>query len=307
MKTRTFFILVSIAFFSALACCGNHSFDESSSVINLIDQTNPSGNPYEFITKDGSTISVFYMFPAAIDNNTRIFFAMHGSGREANLMLNTFMPMVEEENIILIVPEFTAKQFNSLMYEFIGIDGNIVMPENWTSKIIDSIFLDFKKRFDLLNDRYIMYGISGGAQFTHRAVMYSESDYLDYAIAANAGAYTFPDYQVNHPYGIKNTFPLYGDLIHRNYGRRLYIQIGDQDADVNDPSLPAVDGQGPHRYMRALTFFEASRNYCELHNLFFNWELREISGVGHAPSMFHVQNILKENRNVHYDIPSVMH
>ena len=104
-----------------------------------------------------------------------------------------------------------------------GISDNISTPENWTSKTIDDIFLNFNKQLNLTIDKYILFGHSAGAQFTHRALMFSESNYLDFAIAANAGTYTFPDLNTNYMNGMRNVFPFHKNLIHRNYGRGLYV------------------------------------------------------------------------------------
>ena len=160
-------------------------------------------NPYTFTAKDGNTISVFYRLPAVINNNTRILIAMHGNERTTNAQLSTWTPLVESDNIILIAPEFTAEQFNSHKYQGIGIRDNISTPENWTSKTIDDIFLDFNRQLNLTIDKYILFGHSAGAQFTHRALMFSESNYLDFAIAANAGTYTFPDLYTNYMNGMR--------------------------------------------------------------------------------------------------------
>jgi hypothetical protein len=260
-------------------------------------QTRVEAKSYTFTTKDNKTVEVHYALPAKINNNTKILFALHGAARMT--FIEAFKFLAETDNIIVIAPAFSEEQFSEGQYQEIGIDGNIDTPENWTSKIIDDIFLDFKKRYDLANDKYILTGHSAGGQFTHRAVMFSESDYLDYAIASGAGQYTFPDYEINYSLGIKN-LPLYKDLIHKNFGRRLYILVGDLDNDPDCHCLPRselLERQGLHRLERAENFYQASKDYCERNNLPFNWELIIMENATHAviPSVpYYVRNIIRE-------------
>jgi len=262
-------------------------------------------NPYTFTAKDGNTISVFYRLPAVINNNTRILIAMHGNERTTNAQLSTWTPLVESDNIILIAPEFTAGQFNSHKYQGIGIRDNISTPENWTSKTIDDIFLDFNRQLNLTIDKYILFGHSAGAQFTHRALMFSESNYLDFAIAANAGTYTFPDLYTNYMNGMRNVFPFHKNLIHRNYGRGLYILIGELDTVIDEEA--GEDAPPGGRLGLAYNFFNASKEYCELNDLFFNWELRVMPGVGHSTRQTRpfVTEILRDS-NVRRGIPPVI-
>ncbi|MDR3000216.1 MAG: hypothetical protein LBU89_03035 [Fibromonadaceae bacterium] len=254
-------------------------------------------NSYTFTIKDGRTVEVHYALPAKINNNTKILFALHGASRIT--FIEAFKFLAKTDNIVVIAPAFSEEQFSEGHYQEIGIDGNIDTPENWTSKIIDDIFLDFKKRYDLSNNKYILTGHSAGGQFAHRAVMFSESNYLDYAIASGAGQYTFPDYEVNYGLGIKN-LPIHKDLIHKNFGRRLYILVGDLDNDPDCHCLPRselLERQGFHRLERAENFYQASKDYCEQNNLFFNWELIIMENTTHAliPSVpYYVRSIIRE-------------
>ena len=245
-------------------------------------------NDYTFTARDGRTIKLFYSFPVNVTSDTQLLFVMHGVGRNAEGYINTYQYLPETENIIVIVPEFALEQFPSEDYQRIGISANINAPENWMPKIIDDIFLNFTRRFNLRISKYILFGHSAGAQFTHRSVMFSESNYMDYAIAANAGSYTFVNMQdVNFRWGVKDVLPRHRDLINRNFGRRLYILIGDKDNDPNAADFTrsaTADRQGITRYERALNFYQVSRDYCTQNNLPFNWELIVMGGVAHSSS-----------------------
>ena len=241
-------------------------------------------NNYTFAARNGKKLKVYYSVPVNVMPGAQVLFVMHGVNRDADKYAEYFRYLAETENIIVITPEFAKNQFSSAQYQRIDIEDNIKKPEKWTTKIIDDIFMDFTGRFNFQNDKYIMYGHSAGSQFTHRALMFSESSYLDYGIAANAGTYTFPDEQVDYHFGIKNLFPIHRDLINRNFARRLYVLTGNRDNDPNADNLTRsaeADRQGIHRHERALRFYKACKDYCTSNNIAFNWELIVMDGVAH--------------------------
>ena len=252
---------------------------------------------YTFAVKDGRTVEVYYCLPESVNGDTKVLFALHGANRDGKGYINLFRQLARSDSIAVITPEFTVEQFNVGRYQAIGIGGNIDAPENWTPKIIDAIFLDFRERFNLSAEKYIMQGFSAGGQFTHRAVMFSESEYLDYAIATGAGQYTFPDDQVNYNPGVKNVLHRHKELIHKNFGRRMYIAVGDRDNDPECHCLPRGEAfmrQGRHRLERALNFYQASRDYCEVNGLPFNWELVIMKNTGHAAGVSYVRGVIME-------------
>jgi len=71
---------------------------------------------------------------------------------------------------------------------------------------------------------------------------------------------------------------VYKTLYLRN--RKLYIAVGGDDNDPNDPDISSThDHQGIHRVERAQNYFEASRIYAIQKSIPFNWELK-ITGSG---------------------------
>ena len=252
-------------------------------------------NNYTFTARDGRTISVEYTFPQNITTDTRIVFVFHGMGR--GRVTQQLRVLSSHANVIAIAPQFTAEQFPSSDYQFIGVGNNLHNPENWTSAIIDDIYLDFLERFNLPMGKYIMLGHSAGGQFVHRSVIFSQSEFLDFGIAANAGSYTLPDMDLNYNQrGIGNLYHLHGNLINSNFGRRLYILVGSQDNDPDCCCLARNDTldlqQGDNRFDRAFTFYLVSRDHTQQHNLPFNWELVIMDGFAHSLDIRLVIDIL---------------
>jgi predicted esterase len=312
--TRGKFSLLAVVFMTAvfLASCGEHSFDDmfgdifgvSSSSVEASDNSSSSGTLetnaiyvpetrmqniaeyqvevkiYTFNTDNGKAMNIGYSFPKTNEGNAKILFALHGSGGTAEGMMSSFKYLSETENIIVIAPEFLSEQFPWSQFPNLDIASNINKPENWMTKIIDEIFLDFKERFELSNDKYILYGSSLGGIFTQRMAMFSESPYMEYSISSlSGGQLTSPDDE-NYPSGIKNLL-MHKDLIDRNFGRKMYLLLGNRDTSTANGYTGI---QGSNRYTRALYFYTTSKDYCERNDLFFNIDLMIMDGMGHSGS-----------------------
>ena len=282
----TLFLALSSSMFSDVFAVLNVSAsNESSQSSNLtaVKKDKVKIEDFKYVTNDDKNIKVYYSFPVEIKKDMQIIFVMHGSGRDASAMIKRFSYLSEMENIAVIVPEFKKNLYNTSEYNRLNIlkSGVITPYDDWVFNQIDDIFEYFIQRFELDNKKYILYGHSAGAQFTVRTLMFSQSEYLDYAIAANAGTYTFFDESAKYPYGIKNMLG-YKEVLFNNLGKKLYILIGNEDTDENHPDLEqSFNAQGKHRYERAINFFNSSRKYSQENNIKFNWEILVMDGVSH--------------------------
>ena len=140
-------------------------------------------------------------------------------------------------------------------------------------------------------DGYYLYGHSAGAQFVHRHLAFIGAGgnplRVIRAVAANAGFYTVPDFQVPFPFGFGGTESVMSEEDLRNYlqvlaSRRrggpcaaceggaarcraqapLAVVLGEQDNDPFHKHLNRSERameQGPHRLARGRHFFEVRR------------------------------------------------
>jgi hypothetical protein len=311
MKANIITAALALAFVFTLIACGEHGIedwllgsssseetDSSSSVVAssssscdgegceyiYVPETKIRSIPpadqvevktYIFTIKDGRTVKVYYSFPKTVQANAKILIALPGSGREADIIIDSFKYLAETENVIVISPEFSAAQF--AQYGNADISRNINNPENWTFNFIDDVFLDFKSQFSLPNSKYILYGFSEGGILTQRAAMFSGSPYIEYLISSNSGgSLTAPDDQQNYSNGIKNLL-MYKDLIDKNFGKRMYLLSGSADKGG-----PYSGIEGTTRHTRALYFYSYSKEYCERNSLFFNMDFITIDKIGHS-------------------------
>jgi hypothetical protein len=77
------------------------------------------------------------------------------------------------------------------------------------------------------------------------------------------------------------------------------ILLDDRDIDPQRSSLPGDEdarAQGPHRFAREFSFYEAGRLAAEQLKVPFNWRLSTVRGVGH-------DNALMAPAAVTYQLP----
>ena len=130
---------------------------------------------------------------------------------------------------------------------------------------------------------YRLYGHSAGAQFVHRFIMFNPRARVKIAVAANAGWYMMPDFDVRFPYGLKGS-GVDSAKLRESLAKKLIVQLGEKDVDPQHPSLNRGAGpmrQGRQRFERGQNFFRAAQHVAEKLNVPFHWELATVPDAGH--------------------------
>ena len=239
-----------------------------------------------FYDWDKPEINIFYKLPKIITENTKVIFIIHGNSRNADGYLDVWTKLAEEYNVLLIAPEFNRANFpsyNTLMMA--TSSGKIRENQNlYLHNSIDILFDLFIDKYDLDVDQYMLYGHSGGSQFVHRYLLFSDNPRISNAVAANAGWYTFLN-GASFPYGLNNPpIKLTSDHVRSFLAMELHILIGSEDVDI-DSSVNQSDGanaQGKNRFHRANNFFSTTKRIVEENNLVFNWKFKIIKGAAHS-------------------------
>ena len=243
---------------------------------------------YAYKTNERRSIKVWTYKPENWKNNDRIIFVMHGGGRNADDYLDAWKIIAEEQNILVLAPEFANKfsKYNTNDYQ----EGNLFTffgtsnpKEEWAYTVIENIFDHVKETNDIKNESYDLFGHSAGGQFVHRMILLMPEARINKAIAANAGFYTLPIENLEYPYGLKNT-QISSNTIQKSFEKQLIILLGEND---NDPSLGTFREtdlamqQGEHRLARGLNFYKTAFNLAEKKSWDFNWKVDTIKNVGH--------------------------
>lgn len=231
-------------------------------------------------------VTMLYKTPDKINRKTRLLIVIPGVKRDADNYLKNWSRESNKENIVVASLKFATEQFKgSQGYNqgnLLDVEGRPNRYENTVFGIIDRTYIIAKKKFNLGINGFYLFGHSAGAQIVHRYVLFSKSDKLIKAAAANAGWYTYP-VDIEYPYGIKGV-SVNGCSPVKTFNRRLGILLGNRDTDENHKYLnrsTEVMKQGKNRFERGERFYRESLRISRQKGLKLQWSMVVVNGVGH--------------------------
>lgn len=234
------------------------------------------------------TLPVWYHIPQNIDPKTApIVIIMHGTNRDADRYRDEWRPLADENGFLLIVPEFSRKDWPGAR----GYNLGDVQSEDgpnpqsmWAYSQIEPLFDIMRASVKGRQAGYAIYGHSAGSQFVHRFIFHNPDSRAEQVISANAGWYTLPDFDETWPYGLAGSFVTEASL-EAALEAPVIILLGDQDNDPNHKSLRRTEEamrQGPHRLARGHTFYDMAKAEAEARGLDFGWRLQIVEGARHS-------------------------
>jgi pimeloyl-ACP methyl ester carboxylesterase len=233
---------------------------------------------------DKPDVEIFYITPKKIDKDTKLLFVIHGNSRNAKDYISAWIPHIKNKNIILVAPQFDKSSFRYFaLLESATSSGNINNnPDDYINKSISSFFNFFQSKFSLSTSKYMMFGHSAGAQFTHRYMLLSNDKRISMAVIANAGWYTFLNGN-SFPYGIKNSpIDISSDHIKWFMSNKTSLLIGNNDINLKSVnSSKGAQRQGITRVDRANSYFESLVNISDDNNIPFRWSYKVVDEVDH--------------------------
>ena len=272
-KFNLIVLIISIAFFQSLA-----AFETKNTT---------------FAVWNNSDVELFYTLPEEINNQTQVLFIIHGGARDSEKYLDIWKKFTEHKNIILVAPEFKRVDYED--YEYLNISDDYgVLNKNLNEHLHNSLsifFSFFKSKYNLEIDTYKLYGHSGGAQFAHRLLLFSDYDNVSSAVIASAGSYTFLNNE-NYPYGLKESNHLSDKKIKRYLSQRVTFLIGNQDikkfesSKKNNTQGKAI--QGNNRFEVGINYFNNLITVSERQKIPLRWKFQIAKGVAHDLSLIHI-------------------
>ena len=233
---------------------------------------------------DKPDVEIFYITPKKIDKDTKLLFVIHGNSRNAKDYISAWIPHIKNKNIILVAPQFDKSNFRYFaLLESATSSGNINNnPDDYINKSISSFFNFFQSKFSLSTSKYMMFGHSAGAQFTHRYMLLSNDKRISMAVIANAGWYTFLNGN-SFPYGIKNSpIDISSDHIKWFMSNKTSLLIGNNDINLKSVnSSKGAQRQGITRVDRANSYFESLVNISDDNNIPFRWSYKVVDEADH--------------------------
>jgi len=231
-------------------------------------------------------IRVWTFGPPRIGPETKLLFVMHGRERNAHRYLTPWMAPAHRANVLVLAPEFSKRFFPGNSYNV----GALGPRKGESGPVRETVFIALEKIFDdvlsstgIKTTRYRIYGHSAGAQFVHRLILFHSGARAEIAVAANAGWYTMPDFEIEFPYGLKNSGATVEGLA-QSLGKKLVVLLGEKDNDPRHPSLnrqPAAMSQGRHRLERGRKFFRRAEDEAKALGVRLAWEVKAVPSVAH--------------------------
>jgi pimeloyl-ACP methyl ester carboxylesterase len=242
---------------------------------------------FMFDDGNGHKIDILIYQPKKFDGNAPIQFVMHGMSRNASEARQQWIPLADRDNVLIVAPYFDLAQFRRTDDYSIGPlrAGQRSME---SLRVIEKLFDHVKKETGSKRDGYRIFGHSAGAQFVHRLTLLTPENRAEWAIAANAGRYTWPEWRAAKggtplPNGMSDVADA-PDKLRLALTRKLVVLLGDEDNDPAHHQLrhgKALDQQGMERFSRGGNFFNAAQSLASELNVRSAWVLKTVPGVGH--------------------------
>ena len=126
---------------------------------------------------------------------------------------------------------------------------------------------------------------SGGAQFLHRYILFSNDSRISSSVIANSGYYTFLNWD-DYPYGIKDIDYLNSKKIENFLSEKVTMLIGEKDRGFTRRSHTSANekgiiAQGSNRFQRANNYFNHLVLISEKFEIPFRWKFYIVENVGH--------------------------
>lgn len=243
---------------------------------------------FDFTGWAGPPIPVRLYVPANDERRAPVVIVMHGASRDAERYFDDWAAEAERRDLVVVVPEFTVEDFPrsaryNLGHVFDPVTGSARDEALWTFSAIEPLFDDVVRRIGGAQTEYTLYGHSAGSQFVHRFLYYKPDARAARYIAANAGWYTVPLFDVEYPYGLRNA-GVDETRLPDVLASDLTILLGTADNDPEGASLrktPEAELQGAHRFERGLTMYRVAKAVADELEVDFNWRLEFVDGADH--------------------------
>lgn len=248
----------------------------------------PPGKGSFVYSQAGKQVHVWYFLPAEAQPDTPVVIVMHGVGRNGEDYLNDWLPHAQKAKFLLVVPEFSKREFPGVegynCGNTVNTAGRALPREQWSFNMIEPIFDVVRARTGNRSERYRLFGHSAGSQFVQRFVYFVPTARLEAVVCANAGWYMLPDLSVSFPYGLKNTPVTEADLRHA-LSLPLTVLLGTSDVDPEAQSLrhtPEADAQGLYRFARGKFFVRHAEEVARKYQMPLVWRQAVAPDVAHS-------------------------
>jgi len=276
-----------------LVCCGAFVASGTAVAASPPIRIGEGTGSFEFVDARGDPskhMMVFTYLPRGVDPKTaRIVFVMHGHGKNAEGYRDVWVEHADKYRFMVVTPLFDQAQWGGGEYSYSSVegrDGDVHDPSLWSFNVIEHLFDAIKADTGNQSARYFIYGHSEGGQFVHRLVLMLPDARYEKAVAANAGWYTMPRFDVRFPFGLGNS-PVSRESLRKSLGRNLVVLLGELDTDPNHKELnksARAEAQGATRWDRGHAFVKTAELAAQELQTPLAWRLRTVPNEAHQNS-----------------------
>jgi pimeloyl-ACP methyl ester carboxylesterase len=207
---------------------------------------------------------------------------LHGISRNADELVDLFLPEAERSGRVVIVPHFSEKRWRHFQRPC-----RAARPDH----ALLALLMHLAVIDPVLATRVDLFGHSGGAQLAHRfAMLYPHK--VERLHLAAAGWYCLPDTSMAYPYGLGHPATpesaswtrRYDQVLHAylRLSVRVYVGTADDQRDKALRQTPDLDRiQGHTRIARAETYVNSFRAAAQVRGIVPAITLTRLPDVGH--------------------------
>ena len=246
-----------------------------------------SGTFWFNLPQEGKKIRIWYHKPKSLDFTSQVVFVMHAGDRNAKAARDAWVKHAQNNNFLLLVPEFTKRYFPGsdgyALGNVFNSSGFKNDEEKWSLSIIEPLFDYTKSLNNLQTNEYSMFGLSHGAIFINTFVLFKPNARIKTAIICNAGWYVMPSWMPIFPYGLRETGTPMSNIASA-FQKKLIILVGEEAVDKNDKGLRTsmrAKLQGDDRFERGHSFYNTAKKIAEEENVELKWKIVVAPGVAY--------------------------
>jgi hypothetical protein len=258
-----------------------------SELKNLVGAAGANDVHWTFPALPGQPLLLRAARPKRFSAATPVLFVHHGVLRNGGDYRDFWLPLVDEADVLVIVPEFSDEAFPGVRSYNFGNrtdEAGAALPRaQWTYGVDAALFEALREAGVTRRRRYGEFGHSAGGQFVHRMISLGFRDHVAAAVTANAGTYAVPTPAIGFPYGLGGTRVTENGL-RDLLSFRMTVMAGTADVDATSEHFPREEAamrQGPTRYARAHNYIGAARAEADRLDVTCAWTIVDVEGVGH--------------------------
>jgi len=231
----------------------------------------------------GPPIDVLHYFPPKTNQSSPVLIVVPGGDRDVQISHSKWIETAKKNETILLTLGARKKYFpDDYSYSsgrVVSREGHALHRNQWLFSAIEPLFIDFKTKNKLKQDRFYLLGENEGGGFVHRYLLFNPKSPVLKALAINPDFVTIPDKNISYPFGLKNS-PISNKNVNDWLRCGLTIVSTPEIQTVQENSLsnsPIADIQGERGKERGEFLFNFTKNYASKKNLKMNWSFKNLT------------------------------